>query len=569
MLLAQATKTNTHNRLALASSVRSAFRVVGSPRSATFARLRTTPQHQPHFIQTRPFLSWLLNPKEEPVIPKKLAPLKLEDTGNRLLFWDSTYTTPHLKPEFNDRIVSSLSTGTSHSCAVVDGNLHVWGSNYYSQVGLTTESFHDDDSEEITDVHFVNQLANEEIVQVASGNFHNLALSKTGKLWSWGSGCLGRGDEIYDSLPQPVEFFHALGRNIKQIFAAGNYSMALVTPKDGNDDELYIWGYIPFGEENEHGEVTPVMRKCLRPVLVTSVLGYHISHVACSPWHFTLAATPVPTSISENQSSTKEKPLLMTFGRYSDEMPLEKPYSPLFLDLPPEDEFYDVKPWRIFRSVAPTSDLVIKKIAASKGCDIVLMENGSVGVSDHEDHVARLIHRPLDDKILDVAGGSSEVIAISTKGQVLSWSEPSEGAEEEEEPAVVEEPDYTTNTVLDPRSPLTVETANAEIESVRSAKVGRDSKQSQHSSRLKSSSQPPPPPNSASLSALHPLLNFNKDEQKAENEVLAFFDSQRRGQEQKQKTIRLVEALFDPSRLVVEKPGLSKCVAQYDRFTIC
>lgn len=53
------------------------------------------------------------------------------------------------------------------------------------------------------------------------GNFHNLALSKTGKLWSWGSGCLGRGDEIYDSLPQPVEFFHALGRNIKQVFAAG------------------------------------------------------------------------------------------------------------------------------------------------------------------------------------------------------------------------------------------------------------------------------------------------------------------------------------------------------------
>lgn len=150
--------------------------------------------------------------------------------------------------------------------------------------------------------------------------------------------------------------------------------MALVTPKDGNDDELYIWGYIPFGEENEHGEVNPFMRKCLRPVLVTSVLGYHISHVACSPWHFTLAATPVPTATStstDQPTTTKEKPLLMTFGRYSDEMPLEKPYSPLFLDLPPEDEFYDVKPWRIFRSVAPTSDLAIKKIATSKGMNLL------------------------------------------------------------------------------------------------------------------------------------------------------------------------------------------------------
>lgn len=202
----------------------------------------------------------------------------------------------------------------------------------------------------------------------------------------------------------------------------------------------------------------------------------------------------------------------------------------------------------------------------------MLMENGSVGVSDHEDHVARLIHRPLDDKILDVAGGSSEVIAISTKGQVLSWSEPSEGAEEDEPAVAVEDPTYTTNTVLDPRSPLTAELANAEIENVkRKTKIGSGSKQQLQPSRSKSSSQLPSPPplKSAGLSALHPLSDFNKDEQKAETEVLAFFDSQRRGQEQKQRTVRLVEALFDPSRLVVEKPGLSKCVAQYDRFTIC
>lgn len=202
----------------------------------------------------------------------------------------------------------------------------------------------------------------------------------------------------------------------------------------------------------------------------------------------------------------------------------------------------------------------------------MLMENGSVGVSDHEDHVARLIHRPLDDKILDIAGGSSEVIAISTKGQVLSWREPSEGAEEDDELAN-EGADHTSNTVLDPQSPSTAELTNAEIESnKKNSKVSSGSKQQQQQPpRLKSSSQPqlPAPPKSAGLSALHPLLNFNKDEQKAETEVLAFFDSQRRGQEQKQKTVRLVEALFDPSRLVVEKPGLSKCVAQYDRFTIC
>ena len=144
------------------------------------------------------------------------------------------------------------------------------------------------------------------------------------------------------------------------------YSMALATPKNGNDDELYIWGYIPFGEENDDGEVVPVMKKSLRPLLVTSVLGYNISHVACSPWHFTIAATPA----SADTPSVRENPLLMTFGRHSKELPLEKPYSPMFFDLPPEDEFYDIKPWRTFRSVSPTSELDIKKIAASKGTSL-------------------------------------------------------------------------------------------------------------------------------------------------------------------------------------------------------
>ncbi|KAG0051710.1 hypothetical protein BGZ83_003379 [Gryganskiella cystojenkinii] len=489
--------------------------------------------------QKRPFLNWLLNPKEDPVVPKKLTPLHLDDAGSRLLFWDSTYTTPHLKPEFNDRGVSSLSTGIAHSCAVVDGNIHVWGSNYYSQVGLTTESFHDDDSEEVTDVHFVSQLANEEIMQVASGNFHNLALSKSGKLWSWGSGCLGRGDEIYDSLPQPVEFFHALGRDIKQVFAAGNYSMALVTPKNGDDDELYIWGYVPMGDEDEDGNVVPVMRKSLRPLLVTSVLGYNISHVACSPWHFTIAATPAtpaeptPSSISPEETSSivtaaTGKPLLMTFGRYSESLPLEKPYSPLFLELPPEDEFYDVKPWRTFRSVSPTSDLVIKKMIAAKGCDIVLMENGSVGVSDHEDHVARLIHRPLDVSILDIAGGSSEIIAVSEKGQVLAWSEPLPAASESQDNMEENEESSDNNSLL----------ARFNLRNM-------------------------------SPSSLHPLLDFFKDEKKAENEVLDFFDTQRKGREHAKQQKRLVEAMFESSKLVVEKPGLSRCAAQYDRFTVC
>ncbi|KAF9580072.1 hypothetical protein BGW38_003417 [Lunasporangiospora selenospora] len=495
--------------------------------------------------QTRPFLSWLFNPKEDPIVRKQLEPLKLHHSGTQLLYWDSTNVTPNIKPEFNDKDVAAISTGIAHSCAIVNGSIHAWGSNYYSQVGLTTDSYHDDDSEEVLEAHFVNQLGEEEIIQIASGNFHNLALSRSGKLWSWGSGILGRGDEVYDSLPQPIEFFHALGRDIKQVFAAGSYSMALARPKGSQDDELYIWGYLPFGEEGEDGQAVPVMRKSLRPLLITSALGYNISHVACSPWHFTVAATPVQASGAELGSSVdpevQEKPVLMTFGSYNNTMPLEKPYSPLFLDIPSEEEFYEVKPWRSFRSVSATSDLVIRKLTASKGCDIVLMENGSIGVSDHEDHVARLIHRPLDVSIVDVAGGSSEVIAISEKGQVLAWSEPLLSS-------ILLEDSVTDSSKKNNKDTIPTTTENT-------TEILQE--------RLKSGGIQP--------LELHPLLDFfsKQDPQKGETEVLAFFDTQVRQEESKKRKVRLVEALFDASQVVIEKPGLSKCVAQYDRFTIC
>jgi len=159
------------------------------------------------------------------------------------------------------------------------------------------------------------------------------------------------------------------------------------------------------------------------------------------------------------------------------------------------------------------------------------MENGSIGVSDHEDHVARLIHRSLDVGILDIAGGSSEVIAVSEKGQVLAWSEPlcssSVSGNEASPSSGLGEEEETDNSLL----------ARFNLRNM-------------------------------SPSSLHPLLDFFKDEKKAENEVLEFFDTQRKGQEQKQK-MRLVEAIFESSKLVVEKPGLSKCAAQYDRFTVC
>lgn len=71
-----------------------------------------------------------------------------------------------------DYVITKVSCGKSHSIAVNEwGQMFAWGSNSSNQLGLeTTETY-------MTVPKLVRTLATKQVVQVASGNYHNLALT--------------------------------------------------------------------------------------------------------------------------------------------------------------------------------------------------------------------------------------------------------------------------------------------------------------------------------------------------------------------------------------------------------
>lgn len=70
-----------------------------------------------------------------------------------------------------DHVIARASCGKSHSLAVNEwGQLFAWGSNSMHQLGL-------DSAEEQNTPKLVKSLATKHIVQIASGSYHNLALT--------------------------------------------------------------------------------------------------------------------------------------------------------------------------------------------------------------------------------------------------------------------------------------------------------------------------------------------------------------------------------------------------------
>lgn len=136
---------------------------------------------------------------------------------------------------------AAVSCGEQHTIILtVDGEVLTMGVGEYGRLGTGSSS-------DINVPTSVDALENEEIVQVAAGSNHSLALSASGKIFSWGRndmGQLGHKDSLIDiysleSVPKVIEseVLKSSGIIIKSIAAATCRSAAL-----SQCGKVFIWG---------------------------------------------------------------------------------------------------------------------------------------------------------------------------------------------------------------------------------------------------------------------------------------------------------------------------------------
>lgn len=161
--------------------------------------------------------------------------------------------------------VIAVSAGGYHSLALKsDGTVWAWGYGKDGELGngTTTEW----QSEPVQ----VSGLA--DVVAIAAGNYHNLAIKKDGTVWAWGNNGEGRlGDGTTTNRTTPVQV-HGLS-NIVQVAAGGEHSLAL--DADGN---VWAWGNngrVQLGDGTSVNQAEPIEVPGLADVAQIAAGAYH------------------------------------------------------------------------------------------------------------------------------------------------------------------------------------------------------------------------------------------------------------------------------------------------------
>ncbi|XP_072095264.1 probable E3 ubiquitin-protein ligase HERC4 isoform X2 [Mobula birostris] len=168
--------------------------------------------------------------------------------------------------------ITAVSCGEMHTLALNDnGQVFAWGLAKDGQLGLiTTEEF-------VRVPRTLKALVEVQIVQVACGYHHSLALSKGSQVFSWGqnkNGQLGLGRDIgKQPSPQPVRSLN--GVPFVQLAAGGAHSFALSI-----SGAIFGWGSNKFGQLGLNDEIDRYV-----PARLKSLRTQKIVYICCGEDH--------------------------------------------------------------------------------------------------------------------------------------------------------------------------------------------------------------------------------------------------------------------------------------------
>ncbi|RKO96961.1 hypothetical protein CAUPRSCDRAFT_11342 [Caulochytrium protostelioides] len=216
------------------------------------------------------------------------------------------------------------------------GQLITWGSNFFGQAGRFSDSIWEDDDMVFPPKLFAEHFKPARFHQIATGAFHTIALvhhtvkpsggaqaslnsmptqptlednaphvvtPSLKSLWTavrgsatappskaaetgmvlqggdavtWGGALLGEGSLFFDSQPQHLAFFNAIGRQIVSVHAGEGITAVLARPNntpetsDESQYEVYFWGYLSTGPEYDGAFAQMV--QITRPILLQHAL---------------------------------------------------------------------------------------------------------------------------------------------------------------------------------------------------------------------------------------------------------------------------------------------------------
>ena len=185
-----------------------------------------------------------------------------------------------------DKDIIQIASGYSHMLALgADGAMYAWGSNSRGQLGDGTSTQR---NYPIRVVTTGTPIEGKRVVKVAAGYDTSFAITSDGKLYSWGEnnhGQLGRGSVsiIFNPTPQEVVTAGTPMSGKKIVDIVSNQATTLALDSDG---VLYSWGYNEHGELGQGTAGVSVIVPALVKTTGTSIQGKRITAVSAGEYYF-------------------------------------------------------------------------------------------------------------------------------------------------------------------------------------------------------------------------------------------------------------------------------------------
>ncbi|XP_016016524.2 probable E3 ubiquitin-protein ligase HERC6 [Rousettus aegyptiacus] len=172
-------------------------------------------------------------------------------------------------------LVDLVSCGKEHSLAVCHkGRVFAWGAGSEGQLGI------EECKEKIFTPKKIKTLTGIKIIQVSCGDYHSLALSEDGQVYSWGKnsqGQLGLGKE-FSSQASPQRVRSLEGIPVAQVAAGGAHSFALSL-----SGTSFGWGSNNTGQLALSGNNTPV--QSYKPYSIGALKSLDVIYISCGYEH--------------------------------------------------------------------------------------------------------------------------------------------------------------------------------------------------------------------------------------------------------------------------------------------